>query len=760
MFVPRLRTMWSLIRRSPLAMTALGAGVVGVLLSPALLEVTRPNPFHPHGFCYLWEPKLVGLHVISDALIGLSYFAISSTLAYLLFRARRQLPFSWMVLAFGTFIVACGATHFMEVWTLWNANYWLSGDVKLITAVASVVTAVALPPLVPRILETLRSSRMAEEHRLELEATHRRLTAAYEEAKQAREVLQEELATQTHDLGVLAENLAAQKRQISEALQERQRADRLLRISDAQLNGIINSATAAIVTIDEDQCVTLFNSGAEMLFGCTANEAIGKPLDRFIPERYREPHRKFIQAFGQTGVSTRAMGQQRELAALRADGTEFPMEAQISQITVGGAKLYTVILRDITDRKRAEMQREQLLASEQTARLEAEAASRAKDAFLATISHELRTPLSPILAWARMLSQGVLDEEKSKQALQAIERNAKSQAQLIEDLLDVSRIVSGKLRLEVRPVDIVPVIQNAIEVVRPAAEARGIGLQAVLDNNIGTVSGDPERLQQAVWNLLSNAVKFTPRGGRVQVVLERVNSHVEIAVSDTGQGIAPEFLPHVFERFQQADNTSTRQHGGLGLGLAIVRHIVELHGGSVHAESAGEGQGSVFTVKLPLVLLARRAGETERRHPSKGASIGGLSYPPLEGLRVLVVDDEPDSNEMVRALLVSCRAEVRTAASTAQALDILRRWHPDLLISDVGMPGQDGYALIDEVRAQPGDLGRLPAIALTAYAAVEDRVRLLAAGFQMHVPKPVEPIELVTVVANVARTAGKLPAAN
>jgi len=276
------------------------------------------------------------------------------------------------------------------------------------------------------------------------------------------------------------------------------------------------------------------------------------------------------------------------------------------------------------------------------------------------------TPLSPILAWARLLRQGALDAEKTERALETIERSARSQAQLVDDLLDVSRIVAGKLRLQVRPMQLTAAIEAGIEVVRPAAEAKCIRIQTALDTETGAIAGDPERLQQVVWNLLSNAIKFTPKGGRIQVTLERVNSHVEIAVSDTGQGVPEEFLPHLFEHFQQAETGTTRSHGGLGLGLAIVRHIVELHGGTVHAESPGEGKGTTVTVKLPRMIFARTAGEIERRHPTLGASPGNQDNPQLSALRVLVVDDEPDSNEVVRMLLVSCGAEVRVAGSAAR----------------------------------------------------------------------------------------------
>ena len=395
--------------------------------------------------------------------------------------------------------------------------------------------------------------------------------------------------------------------------------------------------------------------------------------------------------------------------------------------------------------------------AEGRARAAAEAASRAKDAFLATVSHELRTPLSPILAWSRMLRQGTLGEEKTRRALEVIERCARSQAQLVEDLLDVSRIISGKLRLEVRPVTLAPVVQAAVEVVRPAAEAKGLELQAVLDSEVGAVTGDPERLKQVVWNLASNAVKFTPKGGRVEVRLARVEGHVEITVRDSGQGIRPDFLPHIFQRFEQADSTSTRAHGGLGLGLAIVRHIVELHGGTVHAESSGEGQGAVFTVRL-LLAAAQTAGEAERRPPSPSAPASQCEEAALDGLRVLVVDDEPDNNDVVGTLLSSRGAEVRLAGSARQAVEMLREWKPDILVTDIAMPDQDGYDLLASIRSQEGEPAEILAVALTAYASREDRIRLLSAGFQAHVAKPVDPAELTAVVASLGRTAQRLRA--
>ncbi|MCA1630501.1 MAG: PAS domain S-box protein [Acidobacteria bacterium] len=393
---------------------------------------------------------------------------------------------------------------------------------------------------------------------------------------------------------------------------------------------------------------------------------------------------------------------------------------------------------------------------------EAREVNRLKDEFLATLSHELRTPLTAVLGWTRLLGTGQLDEATAKRALETIERNALSQVQLIDDILDVSRVIRGKLRLNVRSTDLVPVIEAAVDSVRPAAEAKGIRLQVILDQQAGLISGDPDRLQQIVWNLLSNAIKFTPKEGRVQVVLARVNSHLEVTISDTGQGIPEEFLPYVFDRFRQADPTPTRAHGGLGLGLAIVRHLIELHGGSVRAESAGAGQGSTFRVSLPLLATTRAEtappGETAGAARERVSSyFAGLECPPeLEGVRVLLVEDDPDSRELLIMVLEHCRAEVVAAAGSEEAMRALEGWRPDVVISDIEMPGEDGYTFIRRLRALPAERGGdTPAAALTAYARAEDRMRALVAGFHLHVPKPVEPAELVTVVASLAGRAIK-----
>jgi PAS domain S-box-containing protein len=409
------------------------------------------------------------------------------------------------------------------------------------------------------------------------------------------------------------------------------------------------------------------------------------------------------------------------------------------------------IARDITERKRIERAREELLEREQRARLELEEASRMKDEFLATVSHELRTPLTAMLGWSHLLRTGKLDETSAMQAVETIERNARSQAQLIEDLLDVSRIITGNLRLDARPVEPAAVIEGALEAVRPAAEAKGVRLSKSLDTSIHSIFGDPTRLQQVVWNLISNAIKFTPRGGQVSIRLERADASVLIVVTDTGEGIDPDFLPYVFDRFRQADARTTRRHGGLGLGLAIVRHLVEMHGGTVSAESPGENLGATFIVSLPLMPVHAQGSSAQEllAHTPGGRNSLTLACPErLDGLKVLVVDDEADTRKVLRTAFEQCGARVTTAPSAAQALALLTETGPDVLISDIGMPEEDGYELISKVRALPVEEGgKIPAVALTAYARAEDRLRALRAGYQMHVSKPVELAELVAIVA-------------
>jgi PAS domain S-box-containing protein len=414
-------------------------------------------------------------------------------------------------------------------------------------------------------------------------------------------------------------------------------------------------------------------------------------------------------------------------------------------VAIDNARLYEAA-------HRAAEERNTLLESERTARNAAERMSEMKDLFLANLSHELRTPLNAIVGWSQVLRRGAKDAADLQQGLEAIERNARMQTQLIEDLLDMSRITSGKVRLDVQPIAPISFIEAAIETVRPAADAKAIRLEKMLDPVAGPVSGDPGRLQQVIWNLLSNAIKFTPRGGKVQVVLECVNSHIEISVADTGIGIEPAFLPHVFERFRQADASSTRSYGGLGLGLSIAKHLVELHGGTVHVRSLGVGQGTTFAVHLPLAVVHRSGASEERLHPRTPVGMStDFKTLDLSGIKVLVVDDEVDARDVIKRVLMECRADVFTAADAAEALRLVEKERPHVLVSDIGMPEVDGYELLKRMRILGESRGgKIPAIALTAFARSQDRTRALRAGFLAHVSKPVEPAELVATVASVS----------
>lgn len=510
----------------------------------------------------------------------------------------------------------------------------------------------------------------------------------------------------------------------------------------------------AIFMLDVEGYIATWNLGAQKIKGYSADEIIGKHFSTFYPEE----DLKWDKPGYELKVATETGRFEDEGWRIRKDGSRFWANVVITALRDkdGTLRGFGKVTRDLTERRYAEEQRLQL-ARERVARAEAEAASRTKDEFLATISHELRTPLNAILGWGRMIRSSKLDENTFARALDTIERNAKLQAQLIDDLLDVSRIISGKLRLTVMSVELVPVIEAAIDSIQPAADAKNIRLQVMLDSNTGLVSGDPDRLQQVVWNLLANAVKFTEKGGRVQVRLERINSHVEITVSDTGRGISPEFLPYVFDRFRQADSSITRMQGGLGLGLAIVRHLVELHGGSVQAQSPGAGQGATFSLQLPVIIAhgsGRFASNAEEANASSAALQGGFeALPTLEGLSILVVDDEADARDLLKAILEERQAQVTTVASAAEAYETIDWLRPDVIISDVGMPGEDGYSLIRNLRLKEARerQGWKPAIALTAHARVEDRLRALSAGYQAHVAKPVEPAELVAVIASLVR---------
>lgn len=551
--------------------------------------------FMPHGHCYLWTPWLLLTYVISDGLIALAYYSIPLALTVFV-RKRRDLQFSWIFILFSVFIFACGTTHVMAVWTIWNPNYPLDALLKAGTAGASVLTAFLLWPLLPRALALPSPSQL-------------------QQALQDREI----------EIG------------------ERARAEAAL----AATNGL---------------------------------------LELRVAER---------------------------TAALQ----------------------------------QAELRLQEALVQERDARLEGERVGRMKDEFLLTLSHELRTPLNAIFGWSQMLKRRK-DPTMIDNAVEVIDRNVRIQAKLIEDLLDMSAIMAGKIRLDVQSVDLLDVIDLALVSIKPATDAKQISLEKVLDPLAGPVSGDAARLQQVIWNLLTNSAKFTPKGGKISVSLERVDSHVEISIADSGEGIAPDFLPLIFERFSQADSSSRRSHGGMGLGLSIVKNLVEAHGGSVRARSPGPGQGSTFIVSLPLRAIA--GGGERREHPRAAIAAPRSTVeelPSLEGLSVLVIDDEKDARDLVRAILEDRGASVFAAGSAADARLLITQHRPNILICDIGMPHEDGHDFITDLRKR--GIGT-PALALTAFARSEDRVRSLKAGFASHLAKPVEPTELLFAVASLA----------
>jgi PAS domain S-box-containing protein len=539
---------------------------------------------------------------------------------------------------------------------------------------------------------------------------------------------------------------------VTRDLTQRRNHEEQLRQSEERFRLLVDGVTEyAIFMLDVNGKVATWNAGAQRIKGYTAEEIVGQHLSVFYPLEVREsgwPDYELQQAaekgrFVDTGWR------------LRKDGSRFWANVTITALRDEAGRLlgFAKLTRDLTESQRYQAmaldneERGQLLEAERSARMAAQRATRIKDEFLATLSHELRTPLSAILGWTQILlkgqASGAIDQQR---AIQVIDRNARAQVQLIDDLLDLSRILAGKIRLDLQQVSLSDVVQAAIDSARPMAEAKDVRLRSLLDSSRTRVSADSARLQQVVWNLLTNAIKFTPRGGQVQVLVQRVNSHVELSVSDTGAGIPAGFLPQVFDRFSQRDSSTTRSHGGLGLGLAICKQLVELHAGTIRASSPGEGLGATFIVDLPLSLMQ---AEEEREHPAVEVdSTDATPLPKLDGVHAFVIDDEPDARELLKRVLEHQGAVVTLFASADEALTALKSARPGVIISDVGMPGMDGYQMIRALRAGEARESRIPALALTAFARAEDRKRALVAGFQAHLAKPFDVGELVLLVAD------------
>jgi PAS domain S-box-containing protein len=515
--------------------------------------------------------------------------------------------------------------------------------------------------------------------------------------------------------------------------------------SEERFRLAIEAAPTAMIVVDRHGTITYANALSEPLFGYTPDEIVGESIERLVPARFRSHHAEYRKGFA-ADATRRSMGAGRDLYALRKDGSEVPVEIGLSPFETDGGAFAVAAVTDISERKRME-------AALLERGRDAEHANRLKDQFLAMVSHELRTPLNAVLGWADILQRGDIDRTKHGRALSAIYTNAARQVQLIDELLDVSRIISGKLRLERAAIDLADIVRTAVEVVQPSADRKRVDLALETDPSLRTFYADPARLQQIVVNLLSNAIKFTPDGGAVHLRVCRADSTVEISVTDTGQGIPSDFLPLVFEPFRQADGSLTRRHGGLGLGLSIVKHLVEAHGGTVSAESAGESQGSTFIVRLPTVAVID--DEQGAAIAPSASELPVLPQPVpgcLEAISVLVVDDDADGRELVAAALEHYGAGVITAASAAEALDLLQTKQVNVLLADIAMPDEDGYSLIRRLRAlQSPQRAAIPAAALTSFAREEDRQHAIQAGFQLHLAKPIDTRSLVHAVLNLAQ---------
>ena len=510
------------------------------------------------------------------------------------------------------------------------------------------------------------------------------------------------------------------------------------------LAAIVESSEDVIASKTLGGIITSWNAAAERLFGFTAREMIGQSILKIIPPELHQEEERILAEIRRGNPIKRY-----QTVRVHKDGTRVHISLTVSPVRnqageiVGAAK----IAHDITALRALTADREMLLQAERSARAHAERMSQLKDEFLATLSHELRTPLNAIQGWSELLQHPGASKEDLQKGLGAIARNVRLQTQIVNDLLDMSRIISGQVTLEVRPMSLQDIIDHAIDAVRASAENKSIRIQTLLDSKVGPVRGDSTRLQQVLWNLLSNAVKFTPKGGRIKIILERVDSHVEVAVEDSGIGIEPDFLPFVFDRFRQADSGLSRRYGGLGIGLSIVKSLVELHGGTVRAKSRGKNEGSTFTVALPLFHVRPQDDQAPRISPSD--PLQTMELPRLDNIKVLLVDDDRDGGELVSAVLGGRGALVQCAASGAEALQLLREEEYDLVLSDIGMPDMDGYEFIRNLRQMEKEHSKwMPAIALTAYAGPEDRQRALIAGYQMHISKPLEAAELIAAIAS------------
>lgn len=525
----------------------------------------------------------------------------------------------------------------------------------------------------------------------------------------------------------------------SEERTKRQKVAKALRETDDLLRAIVEASPIGIITMTRKQRVITWNSAAETLYGYSANSVIDHPLPCVLASQQSDFNRCFNRVLQNQTIAN------QEFQHLKQNGSLIDVSLSLAPLHDANNFVYGVVMTvsDITMRKQIEAQRLSLLQRESSARAAAESANRIKDEFLAVLSHELRTPLNAIVGWIHLMKKGNLKPEIFQRALDTIERNAAAQTQLIEDLLDLSRVVRGQVNLNIQPVEMAYLLNTTVDSLRPAAEAKSIEIELDLDSKVGPILADPNRLQQVCWNLLSNAIKFTPANGRVKVTAASEADQLKIQVADSGIGIEPDFLPFVFEHFRQADGSSTRSHGGLGLGLAICRRLVELHGGTIEVDSPGIGQGATFTVLLPLrSSSAAPSGQTPASQEMS-----------LQGVKAIVVEDDADARDLVTITLEQWGAEVKSVSSVAAAYELLASFRPTVIISDIGMPGEDGYTFLQTVRSSAdAQLAQVPAIALTAYAQEEDCQRALSAGYENHIPKPFDPLDVVNAVHALAKS--------
>ncbi|MEH2051508.1 hybrid sensor histidine kinase/response regulator [Nostoc sp.] len=702
------------------------------IISELWTNLFTSESFIPHGHCYLWQTNLVWLHILSDSIIALAYYSIPATLFYFV-RKREDLPFDWIFLLFIAFIVACGTTHLIDIWTLWHPIYWVSGFVKAVTAIISFITAINLVYLVPQAL-AFPSPAQLEQANQELQTQIAERLRVEKELRKYQNHLEEMVALRTNEITKTNE-------QLQQEILERQRILEILRQSEERYRYLAEAIPQLVWTTKPNGECDFFNQNWCDYTGLTFEQSLGSGwLAALHPDDVQRADKVWSDA-----VKNRTI-YNNEYRFKRASDSSYRWQLARGlplKDDQGFVVKWFGTCTDIHEQKQILEERAHLLELEQIARAKAETANRIKDEFLAVLSHELRTPLNAILGWSKLLQSRRLDQTKTSEALATIERNANLQVQLIEDLLDISRILQGKLTLNITKINLESTILSALQTMQLAAETKLIKANTTFEPDVGQIMGDSTRLQQVVWNLLSNAIKFTPRGGKVEVRLEEADGYAQIIVSDTGKGISADFLPYVFDYFRQADSTSTRNFGGLGLGLAIVRNIIEMHGGIVQADSQGEGKGAIFTVSLPLLPDGIPKLTDERNDPI-------LLVPnslPLSGIRVLVVDDDTDSRDFVAFVLEQDGAFVIAVSSADEALQTLAEIKPDVLVSDISMPDMDGYMLINQVRTlTPEQGGQIPAIALTAFARNDDQQKALNAGFQMHVPKPLNPEELIAAI--------------